>query len=65
MRKEAKCRERETKILALWIPTFSLPGDHSEWVPPDPISNSEVKPFSADDSVDFSCESRSLPGFLF
>ena len=29
-----------------------LPGDQSKWVPPDPISNSEVKPFSANDSVD-------------
>ena len=29
----------------------SLLGDHSEREPPDPISNSEVKPFSADDSV--------------
>ena len=27
------------------------PGDHSVWVPPDPISNSEVKPFCANDSV--------------
>ena len=29
----------------------SLPGGHSEWVPPDSISNSEVKTLSADDSV--------------
>jgi hypothetical protein len=28
-----------------------LLGDHSECEPPDPIPNSEVKPFSADDSV--------------
>ena len=28
-----------------------LSGDHSEWVPPDPISNSEVKTLSADGSV--------------
>ncbi len=28
-----------------------LLGDHSECGPPDPISNSEVKPFSADGSV--------------
>ena len=26
-------------------------GDHSDCEPPDPISNSEVKPVSADDSV--------------
>ncbi len=32
----------------------SLLGDHSEREPPDPISNSEVKPLSADDSVDLS-----------
>ena len=29
----------------------SLPGGHSEVEPPDPISNSEVKRFSADGSV--------------
>ncbi len=29
----------------------SLPGEHSEREPPDPIPNLEVKPFSADDSV--------------
>jgi hypothetical protein len=28
-------------------------GDNSERDPPDPISNSEVKAFSADDSVEF------------
>ena len=28
-----------------------LPGGHSKWEPPDPISNSEVKLLSADDSV--------------
>ena len=28
-----------------------LPGGHSEWEPPDPFPNSEVKPLSADDSV--------------
>ena len=33
--------------------TVSLSGDHSEREPPDPIPNSEVKPFSAYDSVDF------------
>ena len=29
----------------------SLPGGNSEWEPPDPIPNSEVKTLSADDSV--------------
>ena len=28
--------------------TVCMPGDHSEGVPPVPISNTEVKPFSAD-----------------
>ena len=28
-----------------------LPGGNSEWEPPDPIPNSEVKTLSADDSV--------------
>ena len=31
----------------------SLPGGNSKCEPPDSISNSEVKPFSADDSVGF------------
>ena len=30
-----------------------FPGDHSRLDPPDPISNSEVKQTSADDSVGF------------
>ena len=30
-----------------------LPGDHSEWEPPDPFSNSEVKTLCADASVDY------------
>ena len=30
-----------------------LPGGHSEWEPPDPFSNSEVKTLCADDSVGF------------
>ena len=29
----------------------SLPGGNSEWEPPDPIPNSEVKTLCADDSV--------------
>ncbi len=28
-----------------------LPGGHSEREPPEPMPNSEVKPFSADDSA--------------
>ena len=39
-----------------------LPGDHSVMVPPDPISNSEVKRDHADDSAACLCKSRSLPG---
>jgi hypothetical protein len=30
-----------------------LPGGHSEWEPPDPFSNSEVKTLCADASVGF------------
>lgn len=30
-----------------------FPGGNSEWEPPDPIPNSEVKLLSADDSVGF------------
>jgi hypothetical protein len=30
-----------------------LPGGHSEWEPPDPIPNSEVKTLCADGSVPF------------
>ena len=30
---------------------MNYPGDHSEWAPPDPFPNSEVKLLSADDSV--------------
>src|SRR5258708_31882232 len=33
--------------------TSGLPGGHSEWEPPDPFSNSEVKTLCADASVDF------------
>ena len=35
-----------------WIKT-GLPGGHSEWEPPDPFSNSEVKTLCADGSVPF------------
>ncbi|GEM_PF-1695902 len=40
----------------------SLPGGQSKREPPDPIPTSEVKPLSADDSADYLCESRELPG---
>jgi hypothetical protein len=33
--------------------SYRLPGGHSEWEPPDPIPNSEVKTLSADGSVLF------------
>jgi hypothetical protein len=61
------------------VPYFltSLPGGLSEWEPPDPIPNSEVKLLSADDSVGFPhvkvghCQAfnrkprcRRMPGFL-
>ena len=38
-------------MLFLTTSPNSLPGGNSEREPPDPISNSEVKPLSADDSV--------------
>ena len=42
-----------------------VPGDHGEGATPDPISNSEVKPFSADDTARVTLwESRTLPGTL-
>ena len=37
----------------------------SELDPPDPIPNSEVKRFNADDSVGYPCESRSQSSILF
>ena len=40
-------------------------GDHGEGETPDPIPNSEVKPFSADDTALVTLwESRTLPGTL-
>ena len=39
-------------------------GDNSDCEPPDPFSNSEVKPVSADDSVGSPCESRTLPDLI-
>ncbi len=33
--------------------TSVMSGDHSEQEPPEPISNSEVKPLRADDSVGY------------
>lgn len=33
------------------VPPIFMLGDNSECEPPDPISTSEVKPLSADDSV--------------
>ena len=39
-------------------------GGHSGLDPPLPISNRAVKRTSADDSMLFACESRSLPSYL-
>lgn len=40
-----------------------MPGDYSIWVPPDPIPNSEVKPYRAYDSAALWLrKSRSSPG---
>ena len=40
-------------------------GGHSGLEPPLPISNRAVKRTSANDSMLFACESRSLPSYLF
>jgi len=40
-------------------------GGHSGLDPPLPISNRAVKRTSANDSMLFACESRSLPSYLF
>ena len=46
-----------------WASRFS--GDVSEGATPDPIPNSEVKPFSADGTAGATLwESRSSPGFF-
>ena len=39
------------RIVSMVYVVFFPPDDHSEWEPPDPLSNSEVKPLSADGSV--------------
>lgn len=57
-------RIRNPKRLATKEQT-GLPGDNSVMVPPDPISNSEVKRYYADDSAARPCKSRSLPGTQF
>jgi hypothetical protein len=40
-------------------------GGHSGLDPPLPISNRAVKRTSANDSMLFACESRSLPSYLY
>src|SRR6187455_806454 len=42
-----------------------LPGDKSKLVPPDPIPNSEVKQFSANDSVGLSMQKSVIARRLF
>ena len=44
-------RQRDVRNFQIAKGNTDLPGDHSEWEPPDPISNSEVKTLSADGSV--------------
>ena len=39
------------EVLKVKTLATSFPGGNSEWVPPDPIPNSEVKLLSADGSV--------------
>ena len=45
------CIRRQQPVSELLERAASLPDDHSELVPPDPISNSVVKRLSADGSV--------------
>ncbi len=42
-----------------------MPGDQSKWAPPDPIPNSEVKPFSAYDSVVLTMQKSVIARRLF
>ena len=49
------------KVLTYIRSSDQFSGDNSDCEPPDPFSNSEVKPVSADDSVGFPCESRTSP----
>jgi len=55
--KRSSARNKLTEFVAgpdMTGPTATvLPGGHSEWEPPDPFSNSEVKTLCADASVDF------------
>src|SRR5467141_1451721 len=48
-----EAREAATAVVAASRTSNSLPGGHSEWEPPDPIPNSEVKTLCADGSVPF------------
>ena len=44
-------RDKKLFRIRVYLKKVSLSGDHSKCEPPDPISNSEVKPFRANDSV--------------
>ena len=56
-------REATSLETQAWQDATVSPDDHSEREPPDPMPNSEVKPLSADGSVEFlPCESRSSSG---
>ncbi len=48
---EMKSSSRTRSDYKLGAGVKGLPGGHSEWEPPDPFPNSEVKLLSADDSV--------------
>ena len=74
-------RQKLSRLLFIQVDGYDhqltgLPGGNSEREPPDPISNSEVKTFSADGSVgsphvrvghrqDLNSKSRSFPGTAF
>ena len=55
------CNSREGDIYK-----FTISGGNDEGVPPVPIPNTEVKPFSAESTwLDTAREDRSLPEFIF
>src|ERR1700743_1734025 len=48
-----KLSELAARLHMTGLEATVLPGGHSEWEPPDPFSNSEVKTLCADASVGF------------
>jgi hypothetical protein len=74
---DLECDQRQNKLSELVVGVDMtaliatvLPGGHSEWEPPDPFSNSEVKTLCADASVGFvnvkvgHCQALNLMPFM-